>query len=132
MISYVRPSSLCCVPIINGGCARCPSTEKPGTSGPLPDFDRPGEAPADEAGASRLRPANGMRADPMLRVLDADVRPTDYAETIAAAARRLVLLEDDRERPPWWEAARRSASAETARDGVEAALSRLCNRSAGS
>ncbi len=100
--------------------------------GPQPDFDRPGEAPADEAGASRVRPANGVRADPMLRVLDTDVRPTDYAETIAGAARRLVLLEDGRERPPWWEAVRRSASAETARDGVETALSRLCNRSAGS
>ncbi len=100
--------------------------------GPQPDFDRPGEAPVDEAGASRVRPANGMRADPMLHVLDTDVRPMDYAEMLAGAARRLILLEDDRERPPWWQAVRRGASAETARDGVEAALSRLCNTSAGS
>ena len=93
--------------------------------GSMPDFDRPVQVPADEASGSRV----GV-PDPKLHALDTDIRPTDYAETAAAGARRLILLEDERARPPWWEAVRRCRSAETTRDGLEAAFSRLCNTSA--
>ena len=95
--------------------------------GAVPDVGPPSEAAADAAAVARRRSVDGVQADPMLHVLDADVRPTDYVEAIAAAAHRLILLEDDRTRPPWWEAARRSASAETAHDGFDAAFSRLRN-----
>ena len=73
--------------------------------GAVPNVDSPGEEIADAAGASREPSVEGMQADPMLHVLDTDVRPTDYVEAIAAATHRLILLEDDRERPPWWRSA---------------------------
>jgi hypothetical protein len=46
------------------------------------------------------------RADPLVYVLDGDVRPPDYAAHFAAHASQLFLVEDGTERPPWWQAVR--------------------------
>jgi hypothetical protein len=61
----------------------------------------------------------------MLRVLESDARPVDYARSFADAARRLLLGEDGALRPPWWEAARESASALRAPADVRAGLTML-------
>jgi len=90
-------------------------------AGPSPDFDvdfpDPAVAGADEPVAHR--------ADPMVRLLDAFVRPPTYVEPLAHAARRLLLLEDDTPRPPWWDTARRSPTATTLRGDVCSALQHL-------
>jgi len=49
--------------------------------------------------------------DPMVRLLDGDARPPDYARSFADAATKLLLGEDGSLRPIWWEAAREAASA---------------------
>ena len=49
--------------------------------------------------------------DPMVRLLDADPRPPDYARAHADRANRLLLAEDGELRPIWWEAVRESPSA---------------------
>jgi pimeloyl-ACP methyl ester carboxylesterase len=59
--------------------------------------------------AALRRDAAGF--DPMVRLLDADPRPPDYARAHADAAKRLLLAEDGELRPIWWEAVRESASA---------------------
>jgi len=63
--------------------------------------------------------------DPLVSVLERDVRPADYAESFARAASRILLLEDGEPRPPWWEAARRSPAAETVVATLPSALARL-------
>jgi pimeloyl-ACP methyl ester carboxylesterase len=60
-----------------------------------------------EASAQREAPA----CDPMVRLLDNDARPPDYARSFADAATRLLLAEDGELRPTWWEAAREAAPA---------------------
>jgi pimeloyl-ACP methyl ester carboxylesterase len=63
--------------------------------------------------------------DPMVRVLDRDIRPPDYAASFARAARRLLLAEDGQPRPPWWEACRASPAAERVVADAGAALKAL-------
>lgn len=68
-----------------------------------------GAMPTFDLGARVLEEETGRtadRADPLLYVLDRDVRPTDYAAHFAAHASRLFLVEDGTERPPWWQAVR--------------------------
>jgi pimeloyl-ACP methyl ester carboxylesterase len=81
--------------------------------GPSPRSELAGAALHTEVAglleAAAARDAAGC--DPMVRVLDADPRPPDYARSFADAAARLLLGEDGSLRPPWWEAARESASA---------------------
>jgi pimeloyl-ACP methyl ester carboxylesterase len=62
--------------------------------------------------------------DPMVSVLDRDVRPVDYVEPFARAAGRLFLLEDSAEQPPWWQAVRQAPNAEVFSD-LDCALARL-------
>jgi pimeloyl-ACP methyl ester carboxylesterase len=77
-------------------------------SGSVPDFTRP---------FPRIDPSDTTSPhDPMVRVLDFEVRPVDYADAFARAARRLILLEDADPRPPWWEAARQSPAAMITRE----------------
>jgi pimeloyl-ACP methyl ester carboxylesterase len=64
-------------------------------------------------------------AQPLLRHVEVDVRPPEYAAAFARAARRLLLAEDGTERPPWWEAAREASGAERAPADVGAALAHL-------
>jgi pimeloyl-ACP methyl ester carboxylesterase len=42
--------------------------------------------------------------DPLLLLLDRDVRPPEYAEPFARAARRVLVADDVAAPPPWWQA----------------------------
>jgi pimeloyl-ACP methyl ester carboxylesterase len=86
--------------------------------GPQPDYQR--EFP--EFAVVERRP--GI-ADPMVRTLECDVRPVDYATAFARAAKRILLLEDTAPRPPWWEGARCSPAAESITADLPSALARL-------
>lgn len=89
--------------------------------GALPDFDR--ELPdflARPDGAAADPPY-----DPMVRALDIDARPVDYAASFAGAVQRLLLCEDATPRPPWWEVTRESPTAERVPADTRAALGRL-------
>lgn len=81
--------------------------------GALPRTQQDGEALRVEVTA--LLAAAAQRetgsCDPLLRMLDNDARPPDYARAFADSARRLLLAEDGELRPPWWEAVREAASA---------------------
>jgi pimeloyl-ACP methyl ester carboxylesterase len=74
---------------------------------------------------SRIDRAEALPEDPMLRTVETDIRPPDYAREHADAARRLLFAEDGGERPPWWQAAREAASAEAAPGDLAAALAKL-------
>ena len=87
--------------------------------GAEPDFDRPLTALAL---ADTPMPTG---CDPLLRALEWDTRPPDYAAGLAAGARRLLLLDDGTQRPPWWERARREAAAESIGGDVRSALQQL-------
>ena len=82
-------------------------------SGALPRTHLDGEALRVEVTA--LLEAAAQRTagpcDPMLRLLDNDPRPPDYARAFADSAQRLLLAEDGELRPPWWEAVREAAAA---------------------
>jgi pimeloyl-ACP methyl ester carboxylesterase len=56
--------------------------------------------------------AETLPHDPMLYLVETDVRPPDYARQFADAARRLLFAEDGGPRPPWWHAARAAPSSE--------------------
>jgi pimeloyl-ACP methyl ester carboxylesterase len=86
--------------------------------GALPDFHS--EFPQFEVAARKAG-----ECDPLVRILERDIRPVDYAEPFACAAHRLLLAEDGESRPPWWEAARRSPSAEVVTADLPAALVHL-------
>jgi len=73
--------------------------------------------------AARHRDASGF--DPMVRLLDTDPRPPDYARAHADRANRLLLAEDGELRPIWWEAVRESAAALRAPADPRAALAVL-------
>jgi pimeloyl-ACP methyl ester carboxylesterase len=64
-------------------------------------------------------------ADPMVRTLEHDVRPVDYAEAFARVATRILLGEDLQVRPPWWDAVRRAPAAEGIGVDLASALARL-------
>jgi len=74
--------------------------------------------------AEDARPPGGE--DPRVRRLEYDIRPPDYAVTLARAARRLLLVEDGGARPPWWEAVRGCPMAEVVSAGE--AFQRLATR----
>jgi pimeloyl-ACP methyl ester carboxylesterase len=65
------------------------------------------------------------RADPLVYVLDRDVRPTDYAAHFAAHASQLFLVEDGTERPPWWQAVRALGQNVMVEDSAERAFAAL-------
>jgi len=88
--------------------------------GPQPDHGR--EFPEFILVARRPGVAD---TDLMVRTLERDVRPVDYAEGFARAAERILLLEDGEPRPPWWEATRRSPVAESITADLPSALTRL-------
>jgi len=73
--------------------------------------------------AARRRDGSGF--DPMVRLLDADPRPPDYARAHADRANRLLLAEDGELRPIWWESVRESGSALRAPADPRAALAVL-------
>ena len=62
--------------------------------------------------------------DPMVRLLNVDIRPVDYAQQFATAARALFLVEDGTARPPWWEAVRSHGKVELSAADPRAVLSR--------
>ena len=86
--------------------------------GALPDFQRDFPHPVFATREPGLH-------DPLVSVLDRDVRPVDYAEAFARAARRLLLLEDGQSRPQWWEATRHGPTAETVTADLRTAFARL-------
>ena len=86
--------------------------------GAVPDFQR--EFPHPEF----VTRQPGM-SDPLVSVLESDVRPVDYGESFACAARRLLLVEDGESCPPWWEATRHSPTAETVTADLPTAFARL-------
>ena len=86
--------------------------------GALPDWTR--GFPRLDVGA---RPPGAC--DPMVRALECDVRPIDYAAAFAGAARGLLLAEEGQPRPPWWDAVRCSPSAEIVGGELPAALRQL-------
>ena len=63
--------------------------------------------------------------DPMVRALDRDVRPTDYAEPFARSAHKLLFAENGQDRPPWWKACRRSPVVQSVPVELPLALARL-------
>jgi pimeloyl-ACP methyl ester carboxylesterase len=95
--------------------------------GAVPDPRRPtSEAWLAASDARRPPPAVRPPCDPLLLLLESDVRPTDYAEAFAGGARRLLLAEDGEARPPWWQTAARAAAAERIPSAdLAQALSRL-------
>ena len=67
--------------------------------GALPDFSRPFfHRTVDDALA---RPVG---CDPLVRMLEDDVRPVEYAAALAAAARCVLLANANGAPPPWWKA----------------------------
>jgi pimeloyl-ACP methyl ester carboxylesterase len=88
--------------------------------GPSPPFDQPDRALGPFEAAARGSGAY----DPMVSVLDRDVRPVDYVEPFALAARKLLLVEDSAEPPPWLQAVRQVPGAEVVAD-LNAGLARL-------
>jgi len=90
--------------------------------GEHPDFGRP-RAPLDVAIAGE--PAGDH--DPLVRVLDHDVRPSDYVAALVRPARRLLLLEDGERRPPWWQTLRRHPQAQSVSSDLRVALTRLAS-----
>lgn len=75
--------------------------------GPQPDFVRPWLKSLTPADNPPLPPG----CDPILRALEFDPRPPEYAARFGTAARRILLLEDGTPRPPWWIAQRPHATA---------------------
>lgn len=75
--------------------------------------------------ASRTALAERPSCDPLLALLETDLRPVDYAESFAARAQRLLLLEGSQPLPPWWEAIAKSGRAERAAGTTAEALARL-------
>jgi pimeloyl-ACP methyl ester carboxylesterase len=69
--------------------------------------------------------------DPMVRLLDTDARPPEYARSFADAARRLLLAEDGGPLPAWWEAARESPTAVRAPADPRAGLAVLADGAGG-
>ena len=95
----------------------------PGTGlaggGPQPDFATPSGRP-DELAADTRGPF-----DPMVRTLERDVRPPEFAVAVARPIRRILLLEDGDPRPPWWEAVRALPASEHIEGDVRSALLHL-------
>ncbi|HVN84811.1 MAG TPA: alpha/beta hydrolase [Candidatus Binatia bacterium] len=89
-------------------------------AGPAPEFTAP-RLPIDHPLPHESKGAH----DPMVRVLDREVRPPEYVEPFARAANRLLLIDDQGPRPPWWQAARRSPRAESAPADLSVAWERL-------
>jgi pimeloyl-ACP methyl ester carboxylesterase len=77
---------------------------------PQPAAGRTRAAPPDLPADPGVWTAVGV-PDPALVLCEADLRPVDYAEQMAARARCLLLLENGGARPPWWQAVRRAARA---------------------
>ncbi|MBI3786034.1 MAG: alpha/beta hydrolase [Deltaproteobacteria bacterium] len=88
--------------------------------GATPDFTR--RAPSFWP---ETKPDADRRFDPMVRLLEMDVRPVDYVQQFAVAARSLMLVEDGSARPPWWEATRRHAGRDLEASELEQALAQL-------
>lgn len=84
-----------------------------------PRFDRPPPLVEDVGSRAAAGP------DPLLYVLERDVRPIDYATSFASRARRLLLAEDGTERPPWWNAVREGATSTVITDTVDRAFAEL-------
>jgi pimeloyl-ACP methyl ester carboxylesterase len=111
--------------------ARCDAVEAalllPGAGleggGPAPDSSRRSDPLALLADAERS--AGRGEVDPLLRHVERDIRPPDYAAHFARAAQRLLVGEDGTTRPPWWEAAREAGAAERAPVELRAALAQL-------
>ncbi len=98
----------------------------PGLHGlPTPDVDDAARG-SDAALASFEGSRDAPRGtDPMVAMLEKDVRPIDYATAFAARARRVVLTSSPEPAPPWWAAIRSLATvdqtAAAARDAVSLA-----------
>lgn len=88
--------------------------------GDWPDFSKPFAVPIAAAEAD----GNG-ELDPFLRVLESDVRPTEYVARFAAAARRLLMVPLVGDVPPWWAAALRAAGAKAVDPSPVAAIKEL-------
>ncbi len=67
----------------------------------------------------------GAGCDPMVAILEHDVRPPEYVARFAGNARRVVLREDGASRPPWWEALRTLPNAAVERGDLNECLRRL-------
>jgi pimeloyl-ACP methyl ester carboxylesterase len=65
------------------------------------------------------------RCDPMLELLENDIRPPEYAAAFGAAGRRLLLLEDGQPRPSWWTALRGLPAVQEVGPDRYASLARL-------
>jgi pimeloyl-ACP methyl ester carboxylesterase len=76
--------------------------------GDQPDYGTPFAASFAAAGAD-----GRSKHDPFLRVLESDVRPTDYVTRFAAAARKLLMAKLSTPVPPWWAAAQQVVAVET-------------------
>lgn len=89
-------------------------------SGPAPDFDTPFP---DLVTSGNGHAVHG--ADPMICLLEHDVRPPDYAAGFGVAARALLLAEDGEPRPQWWEALRTLPVARAVSPDIGVALTAL-------
>lgn len=80
----------------------------------LPPFDVP--APGE--------PPNGD-FDPLVRALDRDIRPPEYAVSIARAARRLLLSGNGAAGAAWWDAIRRLPCSQSVSGDMRASAKQL-------
>jgi pimeloyl-ACP methyl ester carboxylesterase len=88
--------------------------------GDWPDFSAPFAVPLAAADAD-----GGGEHDRFLRVLESDVRPTEYAARFAAAARKLLMAKLVDDVPQWWAAALQAGSVEQVDSSPLVALERL-------
>jgi pimeloyl-ACP methyl ester carboxylesterase len=94
--------------------------------GHRPDFSAPFAVPIAAAAENR-----DGETDPFLRLLESDVRPTEYATRFAAATRKLLMVELAGDAPPWWRATQRTAATQTVDSNPVAAIESLaaaCSR----
>lgn len=88
--------------------------------GAAPDFRKP----KVEFMTTAQRMAAGG-CDPMVAILEHDIRPPEYVARFAGSARRIVLCEDGASRPPWWQALRNLPNAAVERGDRNQCLRRL-------
>jgi pimeloyl-ACP methyl ester carboxylesterase len=88
--------------------------------GDWPDFSKPFAVPIAAANAE-----GSGEHDPFLRVLESDVRPTEYVARFAVAARKLLLAKIAEEVPDWWAATLRADAVEQVEPTPAVALGRL-------
>jgi pimeloyl-ACP methyl ester carboxylesterase len=67
----------------------------------------------------------GHGPDPLISVLERDIRPPDYARAFASQARALLLCRDGAASPPWWQAISELPQTLQVKDSMETSVREL-------